>query len=266
MMGRRFVGAGVGVLLLVLGQVPVAGQEDMRGRYERAVRLMGSNARQLVSGDQVRPTWLTGDRFWYRNNTGSGSAFMLVNGTSGAKRPAFDHVRLAAALSIAADTAYVAEKLPFETFEFEEGERAIRFRTDTLRSWSCDITATRAPVRAAHDRSGVRGEIAGRALVRVRAGRESLGARRDVGRGGSAHAGRRGALGLCGCAGGVLRRRDARAQEDREAADPRVVAGFAGRSGRIGWTSGTSRTCTCWRRRRAVRSSTPSSTRCRVTR
>jgi dipeptidyl-peptidase 4 len=139
MMGRRFVAAGVGVLLLVLGQVPVAGQEDMRGRYERAVRLMGSNARQLVSGDQVRPTWLTGDRFWYRNNTGSGSAFMLVNGASGAKRPAFDHVRLAAALSIAADTAYVAEKLPFETFEFEEGERAIRFRTDTLRSWSCDI-------------------------------------------------------------------------------------------------------------------------------
>lgn len=117
-----------------------AGAQDVRARYERAARLVGSNARTLVSGDQVRPTWLTGDRFWYRNNTGAGSEFVLVDPATRTRRPAFDHARLAAALSLAADTAYVAEKLPFERFEFIDGERAIRFQTDSTRAWTCDLT------------------------------------------------------------------------------------------------------------------------------
>ena len=118
-----------------------ASAQDIRSRYERAARLIGSNARTLVSGDQVRPAWIARDRFWYRNNTGAGSEFILVDPAASTRRPAFDHVRLASALSLAADTAYVAEKLPFETFEFVDGERAIRFRTDSTRAYTCDLTA-----------------------------------------------------------------------------------------------------------------------------
>jgi hypothetical protein len=118
-----------------------ASAQDVRARYEKAALLTGPSARTLVSGDQVRPTWLSGDRFWYRNNTGAGSEFMLVDPVAATRRPAFDHARLAAALSVAADTAYVAQKLPFETFDFEQDGRAIRFRTDSTRAWTCDLVA-----------------------------------------------------------------------------------------------------------------------------
>ena len=115
--------------------------QDLRPRYERANQLLADNARSLVSGDQVRARWLAGDRFWFRNNTGSGAEFVVIDPAAGARRPMFDHVRLASALSLAADTAYVAEKLPFETFTLEEGGRRIRFQTDSLRSYTCDLSA-----------------------------------------------------------------------------------------------------------------------------
>ncbi len=126
---------------LALATASPTAAQDMRGRYEKAARLLGSNARSLVSGDQVRPTWLGPDRVWYRNNTGSGSEFVLVDAAARSRRPAFDHARLAAALSLAADTAYVGEKLPFTTFEFTAAGRSIRFRTDSLRAYECDLNA-----------------------------------------------------------------------------------------------------------------------------
>jgi dipeptidyl-peptidase-4 len=115
--------------------------QELRSRYERANRLLGNNARSLVSGDQVRARWLAGDRFWFRNNMGSGAEFVVIDPTARSRRPLFDHARLASALSIAADTAYIGEKLPFETFTLEEDGRLIRFKTDSLRSYFCDLSA-----------------------------------------------------------------------------------------------------------------------------
>ena len=140
------------ILPAVLFVMTVAGAtaQGVRADYERAARLMGQNARTLVAGDVVRPVWLPGDGFWYRNTTRTGTEYVRVDAT-GTRRPAFDHARLAAALSLAADTSYIAEKLPFTTFELAEGERAIRFQQDTLRAWHCDLTTyvcmPRDPVR-----------------------------------------------------------------------------------------------------------------------
>src|SRR5690606_18501175 len=47
--------------------------------YARAERLLGSFTRDLVSGDAVRPNWLTDDRMWYRNTINGGAEFILVN-------------------------------------------------------------------------------------------------------------------------------------------------------------------------------------------
>jgi dipeptidyl aminopeptidase/acylaminoacyl peptidase len=106
--------------------------------YARADRFLSWNAGTLVTGDEVSPQWLDGNRFWYRNRLGEGHEFVLVDPTVPSRRRAFDHDRLAAALSLAADTSYVGTKLPFRTFEFA-GERAIRFHTADSVRWTCAV-------------------------------------------------------------------------------------------------------------------------------
>src|SRR6185503_1135938 len=67
--------------------------------YARAERNMGYNTTNLVSGGAVRPNWLAGDRFWYRNVTNDGAEYVLVDPARRTRVRAFDHTRMAAALS-----------------------------------------------------------------------------------------------------------------------------------------------------------------------
>jgi dipeptidyl-peptidase 4 len=115
--------------------------QSVKADYERAEQFLGQNARLLVAGDVVRPVWLPGSsRFWYRNNTGAGSEFIAVDPVAKTKQRAFDHNRLAAALSLAMDTAYEPARLPFQTFEFVGDARSIRVELDSMRSLLCDLT------------------------------------------------------------------------------------------------------------------------------
>ncbi len=107
--------------------------------YARAEQFLYWNAQRLVTGTVVSPRWLSGDRFWYRNRVREGHEFVLVDPARRSRRPAFDHVRLAAALSIAADTSYVPNKLPFNEFEFADGETTIVFHVADSVRWTCDI-------------------------------------------------------------------------------------------------------------------------------
>src|SRR5690606_17966561 len=81
-------------------------------------------------------------RFWFRNRGPDGYEFLVVD-ASGGRRRAFDHARLAAALSEAADTSYDPNKLPFRDVRFVDGERSIRFAAGEGRHWSCDLTSYR---------------------------------------------------------------------------------------------------------------------------
>ena len=110
--------------------------------YARAETFMGYNTTPLVLGAGVRPTWLPGERFWYRVSTANGNEFVLVDPARATRRPAFDHARLAAALSQAAGARYEAYQLPFTEFEFAPGGQAIAF-TAGAREWSCDLTTYR---------------------------------------------------------------------------------------------------------------------------
>jgi hypothetical protein len=118
-------------LLAAAAAAPLAAQTP---DYQRAERFLNWNASDLIAGDQVNPTWLPdGHRFWYRNKTGGGSEFVIVDPVRNLRAPAFDHARLAAAMSLAADTSYIGNKLPFTTFDFEDGERAIAFNASKKR-------------------------------------------------------------------------------------------------------------------------------------
>ena len=79
--------------------------------YARAEQLLNWNTDRLVSGDVVQPEWLKdGNRFWYRNKLADGSEFVLVDPVTNSRRPLFDHVRLARAMTLAGDTAFDAKK------------------------------------------------------------------------------------------------------------------------------------------------------------
>lgn len=121
-------------------QAQTAAQPQQAVDYHRAELLLRWHTSSLVAGGAVSPNWiLDTDRFWYRNNNGAGHEFTFVDPAANAKRPLFDHYRLAAALSMAADTSYVPEKLPFETFEFvERDESRIEF-TAAKKRFECDI-------------------------------------------------------------------------------------------------------------------------------
>src|SRR5262245_7471398 len=95
--------------------------------YAHAEKFMGYNTNPLVLHSGVRPVWLEDDRFWYRVATENGTEFMLVDPTRGTRVQAFDHAKLAAALSSASGTKYDAFHLPFTTFNFEDNEANIVF-------------------------------------------------------------------------------------------------------------------------------------------
>ena len=148
----------LGALLLAAPGTGVAQTVD----YQRAEQLLTWNAMRNVTGDQVAPAWYRDStRFWYRVMTARGPEFVTVNPTTGARSLLFDNGRLAAALSLAADTAVVGSKLPFQTVTFEDegrDEQRIRVRLGK-RGFSCDrvaytcATADTLPVRTRYVRS-----------------------------------------------------------------------------------------------------------------
>ena len=97
--------------------------------YERAETFMGYNTNPLVLHGGVRPTWISGDRFWYRTTTADGTQFILMDAAKVTKAPAFDHAKVAAALSTASGGQYEAGKLPFQQIELSDDAKFIQFNT-----------------------------------------------------------------------------------------------------------------------------------------
>ena len=91
---------------------------------------------------QVTPHWFQNDtRFWYRNELKDGAKeFIVVDADRGIRQPAFDHPKLAGALSKAAGQEFKAERLPFAEIEFIEDGKAIRIEADG-KNWRYDLTS-----------------------------------------------------------------------------------------------------------------------------
>jgi dipeptidyl-peptidase 4 len=118
-------------------QAPATSRALTAEDYARAERFMTYNTTPLVYRATVRPTWLPDDRFWYRNTIPGGSEFVLVDPARAVREPAFDHEKLAATLSTAANATYTALTLPFTEFELTKDDRSIEFVADKRR-WRCD--------------------------------------------------------------------------------------------------------------------------------
>src|SRR5215475_10897575 len=120
-----------------------ANAQGTQADYERATGLR-EKFQGLVAGAPERANWIEKtSHFWYRKSVKGGYEFVLVDAETLAKKPAFDHEKLAAALSESlpsGDEAITALRLPFNEFNFVDGERAIELNARGG-PWRCDLTA-----------------------------------------------------------------------------------------------------------------------------
>jgi dipeptidyl aminopeptidase/acylaminoacyl peptidase len=91
---------------------------------------------------EVTPHWFDHDtHFWYRNDLrGGAKEFILVDAENGKRDFAFDHKKLAEALSKAADKEYKADRLPFGSIEFVAENKAVQFQVADV-MWKCDLAS-----------------------------------------------------------------------------------------------------------------------------
>ena len=108
-------------------------------RYAGAERFLPWNASRLLFGMGIDPEWIdSGDGFWFREETAGGSRYRRVDSGSGEDVVAFDHVRLAAALSRASGVPYDGDRLDLDDLSFHEGGEPFTF-TMAGDTWSCDL-------------------------------------------------------------------------------------------------------------------------------
>src|SRR5262245_25257742 len=118
-------------IALSLESVPAAfGQQRGRG---------GGAAPGVIKG-RVTPHWFAENtKFWYRNDLRDDAReFIVVDATAGKRDQAFDHAKLAAALTKADDKEYRADRLPFDTIEFVDDGKAIQFSVGDTK-WKCNL-------------------------------------------------------------------------------------------------------------------------------
>jgi len=123
--------------------------------YERAAKVFHGDYEMLVVGGKVDARWLPEvDRFWYVAGTPGGKRFFLVDAARGTRTEAFDHSRLAAALSKAAESVFSSDDLPFDRIVFSLKGDSIDFDAAGKR-WCCTLEDYHCfPVGEAAERKG----------------------------------------------------------------------------------------------------------------
>lgn len=124
----------------LLAFVPALRAQGQLQDYERAARFLPGSVRHLVSLANVQPHWLTGDRFWYREERGGQAAFWLFDAARDTLAPAFDQAKLAAVLSRLEKTTIAPGALPFTDFQFGPDESTLTF-TARDRQIECSLVA-----------------------------------------------------------------------------------------------------------------------------
>ncbi len=138
---------------------PLAAQQSLtREEYARAERYLPWNIKTLTFKTAVAPRFIgKSDRFWYKLDARDGKEFILVDPARRTRRPAFDHPRLATALSAASGKTYEAKALPFDAVEFIKEGKAVQVEIEKAR-WVCDLT-TYVCLKDGTAQPGAEGEI-----------------------------------------------------------------------------------------------------------
>jgi dipeptidyl aminopeptidase/acylaminoacyl peptidase len=159
---NHFIVAGRILSVLVLFSfalcIPAAHAQGTLSDYQRSQGLR-EKLQGLAINVPGQTNWVSGtNRFWYRKSVRGGFEYVLVDADALTKQPAFDHEKLAAALSSASGAKYTAITLPFaeapagrgggrgaqgagaSAFTFTDQGHAIEFTLAGF-NWKCDLSA-----------------------------------------------------------------------------------------------------------------------------
>ena len=134
---KRFV---LWILLVAVFACPSALGQGTRADYERSAGL-AELTRGKVLNHTLQANWLEGGgRFWYRKDLQGGrSQYVLVDAEKGTRGPAFDHARLAAALSKATGKAVAADRIAIDRMDMPGDGKSLLLRC-AGRSWKCSLS------------------------------------------------------------------------------------------------------------------------------
>ncbi len=138
-LGKGLAAFALGCTLTTVGMAQ--GKQLTTEDYAHAEKFMSYNVNPLVYHTVDNPTWLPDGRFWYRDRGADGVTFILVDPAKGTKAPAFDHVKLANALSTAtsAKPKVDAQHLPVTDLAFEGTTLVVTAHGKQLH---CDLSGT----------------------------------------------------------------------------------------------------------------------------
>jgi dipeptidyl aminopeptidase/acylaminoacyl peptidase len=114
-----------------------AAEENDFSQYDRALSLR-SRMDGNVFRAEVKPQWLADDRFWYRVQTSPQShEFVLMDPKTGTRQPAFDHKKMAQALTKITGAKFYSDNLPLSGLNFSETNALIFSAIG--KPWRCDL-------------------------------------------------------------------------------------------------------------------------------
>ncbi len=143
---RRFL--VMAVLFCVAVALDPAGAQGTASDYRRALSLDARYAGLVVNvADNVR--WIDSSRFSFRRSERGGHRFFVMNAATASEAPAFDHARLAAALSSVTGDSMSALTLPFEIFTLVDNDRAVQVQLSGGRGFRCTLAEYRCAAAAA---------------------------------------------------------------------------------------------------------------------
>jgi len=134
-MNRRALVSAAAACAALLFQATTALAQGTTADYRRANGLRA--AYEALATDVPGPaSWIDETHhFWFRKAVKGGAEFVWLDADTREKRPAFDHARLAAALSTATHNKYTPITLPFNTIAFSDHERTLDVTFDGV-SWN----------------------------------------------------------------------------------------------------------------------------------
>lgn len=121
------------LLLLALSFVSKSQETDMAARYDRAVAYMWENLyNKRIYNLWVEPNWYADSTgFWYTTQSNEGKTYWHVTWDDFKKRPAFDHEKLAMALSEVTGDTLEPGKLPVHAID-RIGSDSVKIEVDDV--------------------------------------------------------------------------------------------------------------------------------------
>ncbi len=113
----------------------VAQNNGNHANWPQAERFSTEQLRPYLYSSSVTPAWINkGDTFWYAWRNREGQNYWLVDAKARAKKPLFDHSKMAALLSEAVKKPVLAKDLGIATITFDEKNAdLIRFVKENIR-------------------------------------------------------------------------------------------------------------------------------------